>query len=45
MNELKRRLGGDFDIVNEGDHIYLEFDPKTGRKKDITRLKSKIRGQ
>jgi len=26
--ELKRRLGPDFDIVLEADHIHLEYDPK-----------------
>ena len=25
---IKLRLGGDYDVVNEGDHIHIEFDPK-----------------
>ena len=30
---LKERLGKDFDVVYEGDHVHIEFDPKgEGRK-------------
>jgi len=25
---LKRELGKDFDVVDEGDHIHIEYDPK-----------------
>jgi len=28
VEELKRRLGKDYDIVKEPTHIHLEFDPK-----------------
>lgn len=27
-SRIKIRLGRDYDVVNEGDHIHLEFDPK-----------------
>lgn len=27
-NELAEALGADFDVVLEGDHIHVEFDPK-----------------
>lgn len=29
-NELADRLGADFDVVLENDHIHVEFDPKKG---------------
>lgn len=25
---LKQRLGTDYDLIDEGDHIHLEYDPK-----------------
>lgn len=28
VKELKNILGFDFDIVDEGNHIHIEFDPK-----------------
>lgn len=27
--KLQERLGDDFDVVLEGDHLHLEYDPKT----------------
>jgi hypothetical protein len=27
VNELRRTLGSDFDVIREGDHIHLEYDP------------------
>lgn len=27
QEELKRELGDDFDVVLEGDHIHIEYDP------------------
>jgi hypothetical protein len=27
-NELRRALGAGFDVVNEPDHIHIEWDPK-----------------
>lgn len=27
---LKLRLGGDFDVILEADHIHIEFQPKRG---------------
>ncbi len=27
-NEIRNALGGEFDVVNEIDHIHIEFDPK-----------------
>lgn len=29
MDELKERLGKDFDVILEGDHIHAEHDPKS----------------
>ena len=29
VDELKARLGKDFDVILEGDHIHAEHDPKT----------------
>ena len=29
VDELKERLGKDFDVIVEGDHLHLEHDPKT----------------
>jgi hypothetical protein len=26
--EIKRSLGVDYDVINEGDHIHVEYDPK-----------------
>ena len=28
IDEIKKELGPDFDVVPEGDHIHLEYDPK-----------------
>lgn len=28
VNAMKERLGADFDVVLEDDHIHLEYDPK-----------------
>lgn len=28
VKELKARLGPEFDVVNESDHIHVEWDPK-----------------
>jgi hypothetical protein len=28
MTEIKKRLGAEFDVVLEVDHIHIEFDPK-----------------
>lgn len=28
VKEIKAALGKDFDVVLEGDHIHIEFDPK-----------------
>ena len=28
VNELKDRLGKNFDVVDEGNHIHIEYDPK-----------------
>lgn len=28
--EMKRRLGDDFDVVLEGDHFHVEYQPKVG---------------
>lgn len=28
ITALKARLGADYDVVNEGDHIHIEYDPK-----------------
>ena len=39
-NEIKKTLGADFDVIYEGDHIHVEFDPK-GAKRIINYL-SKI---
>ena len=30
FEELKKALGEDFDLVDEGDHWHCEFQPKTG---------------
>ena len=30
IRALKELLGSDYDIVNEGDHIHVEYDPKRG---------------
>ena len=27
-NEIKERLGNDYDVIIDGDHIHLEFQPK-----------------
>lgn len=29
VGKLQERLGDDFDVVLEGDHVHLEYDPKT----------------
>lgn len=29
VNELKKELGGDWDVVNEKTHVHIEFQPKT----------------
>ena len=29
VSELKERLGKDYDVIIEGDHVHAEFDPKT----------------
>ena len=29
--EIKKALGPDFDVVLEGDHIHIEYDPKNTR--------------
>ena len=29
VSELKERLGKDYDVVIEGDHVHCEYDPKT----------------
>jgi hypothetical protein len=31
MAAMRRRLGPDYDIVDEGDHIHVEHDPKPER--------------
>lgn len=28
LNEVRELLGADFDVVFEGDHFHVEFDPK-----------------
>ena len=28
VDELKEELGPDYDIINEGTHIHIEYDPK-----------------
>lgn len=28
FNEIKRLLGDDYDVVPEGDHVHIEYDPK-----------------
>lgn len=28
VDSLKNSLGGNFDVILEGDHIHVEFDPK-----------------
>ena len=28
INKLKERLGEDFDVIDEGDHVHVEYDPK-----------------
>jgi len=28
IDELKKTLGPDYDVVREGDHIHIEYDPK-----------------
>lgn len=28
--ELRRRLGRDYDVVLDSDHVHVEFQPKTG---------------
>ncbi len=28
LHELKSQLENDFDIVDEGDHLHIEYDPK-----------------
>ena len=30
IDEMKDKLGPDFDVVLEGNHIHVEFQPKTG---------------
>jgi len=30
VDRLKLNLGADFDVVQETDHIHIEFDPKHG---------------
>lgn len=30
MREMKASLGADFDVIFEGDHFHVEYDPKTG---------------
>lgn len=29
VNKIKERISPDYDVVLEGDHIHLEYDPKT----------------
>lgn len=29
VSELKERLGKDYDVIIEGDHVHAEYDPKT----------------
>jgi len=33
-NDLQKALGDDYDVINEGDHIHAEYDPK--KKFDLT---------
>ena len=28
VDQLKKELGPDYDVVGEGDHIHIEYDPK-----------------
>ncbi len=28
--ELKKRLGRDFDVIDEGDHVHVEYQPRVG---------------
>jgi len=28
LKEIKRHLGDDYDVILEGDHIHIEYDPK-----------------
>jgi hypothetical protein len=28
--DLQRRLGNDYDVILEADHVHLEYDPKLG---------------
>ena len=28
VDKIKSRLGKDFDVVEEGDHLHIEYDPK-----------------
>ena len=30
IDELKKALGQNYDVVPEGDHIHIEYDPKGG---------------
>ena len=36
-NEIKKTLGADFDVIYEGNHIHVEYDPK-GAKRIINYL-------
>lgn len=29
VNSLKKKLGRDYDIINESNHIHIEYDPKS----------------
>ena len=29
LKELRHAAGADFDVIQEGDHIHIEYDPKT----------------
>ena len=28
VNAIRKKLGDDYDVVKEGDHIHIEYDPK-----------------
>lgn len=30
LAELRKRLGPDFDVVDEGDHVHIEYQPHVG---------------
>lgn len=39
FNQLKEQLGPDFDVIHEGDHVHIEYDPKGPEDPEWPRLK------